>query len=61
MRSEESHNLSLPLDRVSNLPPRLRELLTYASYRAAIGDIGQVEMGDPYPKLFGEPRPAQTR
>ena len=57
LRPEEAYNLSVPLARVKQLPPRMRELLGFASYRAPAGFSYQFDMKDPYVTLFGEDRP----
>lgn len=58
MRAEEAHNLSMPIERAAALPPRMRELLSFASYRTGGGGMSyQLDMGDPYVRLFGQPRP----
>ena len=57
MRTEEAHNLAIFVDRARQLPPRLRELLSLAGYRAPMGMVYQLDMADPYVTLFDEPRP----
>jgi ectoine hydroxylase-related dioxygenase (phytanoyl-CoA dioxygenase family) len=57
MLPEEANNLTMTLERAKQLPPRLRELLSFAGYRAQMGVVYQLEMEDPYVKLFGEDRP----
>lgn len=61
MRTEEAHNLAVPLERARRLPPRVRELLSFAAYRARMGLVYQLDMQDPYVTLFGEPRPPPLR
>jgi len=58
LRPEEAYNLSVPLERAKQLPPRLRELMGFASYRAPVGYSYQFDLADPYTKLFGEERPS---
>lgn len=59
LRTEEAHNLAISLERARQLPPRLRELLCFAGYRAPMGMVYQLDMADPYVALFDEPRPEQ--
>ena len=58
LRPEEAYNLSVPLERVKALPPRMRELMGFASYRQPVGYSYQFDMADPYTTLFGEDRPS---
>ena len=58
LRPEEANNLTMSVERAKQLPPRLRELLGFAGYRADMGVIGQLELEDPYVALFDEPRPS---
>lgn len=65
LRPEEANNLTMSAEEAKRLPPRLRELLGFAAYRAAMGQIGQLDMEDAYVTLFDEQRPpalsVQTR
>lgn len=59
LRPEEANNLTMSVEHAKQLPPRLRELLGFGAYRAEMGEIGQLDMEDPYVKLFDEPRPVR--
>ena len=61
MQPEEAHTLAVTVDRARQFPPRVHELLGFASYRAELGELNQIDMKDPYEVLFGDPRPANPR
>jgi ectoine hydroxylase-related dioxygenase (phytanoyl-CoA dioxygenase family) len=51
LRQEECQLLAVPRERVAQMPPRLRALLGYATYRGLLGHVDQrspAELVDPH-------------
>jgi hypothetical protein len=60
LKPEEAHTLSVTHERAQELPPRMRELCSFAGYRPYPGVnlfSHRVEMADAYTVYFGEERP----
>ncbi|WP_193044682.1 phytanoyl-CoA dioxygenase family protein [Mycolicibacterium baixiangningiae] len=61
LRSEEANTLAITHDRAKQLPPRMRELCSFAAYYPYGRDntvlYFRLDMDDPYRILFDEPRP----
>lgn len=61
LKPEEAQTLAVTRERARELPPRMRELCSYAGYRAYGPDVKvfshRLDMQDPYKVIFGEERP----
>lgn len=60
LKSEEAHTLAVSRERARQLPPRMRELCSFAGYRPYGPDVPvysyRLDMKDPYTVLFDEER-----
>jgi ectoine hydroxylase-related dioxygenase (phytanoyl-CoA dioxygenase family) len=60
LKSEEAQTLAVTRERAQKLPPRMRELCSFAGYRPYGPQVPvysyRLEMNDPYTVIFGEER-----